>query len=289
MMQSIDISDCSNAWEAVKASNMDYKVTTEKLVTSSGIDSGLVATVSDNKFYGAVSPTYKVTQNKDVFTFADDLIKQSTDLHFDSAGTLENGKRAFMALQMPNKKILDDEYSSQLIILNSFDGKSGIKICYLPKRIICSNMINMAFKTAKERWSIRHSVNANTRLMEAVASIENADFFWTSMKEEFEKMSVQKVNFNKFLSQLMEEPDKDASETIKRHDFETRGKILSIYNNKNDLQNYSGTAYKAFQTIADYVSNGEPVRKTDTFEENRFASFLDGNKLMLKAQELLAA
>jgi phage/plasmid-like protein (TIGR03299 family) len=295
MMQAIDISKCAVSWDAVKKANLDYKVTTENLVTQSGLDTGLIATVantnrkSNRKFIGAVSKSYSVTQNVDVFSFADDLMKQSTSLKFDSAGILNDGARSFMALQFPNREILGDEYGSQLIIINSFDGKSGIKIAYLPKRICCSNMINMSFAKASERWSIRHSCKSDERLVEAVASIRNADFFWTIMKDEFEAMAEKKINFDKFLIDFLPKPDENSSKIIKERDFQIRGKIFDIYNNKNDLQNFNGTAYKAYQTIADYVSNSEPLRKTDSFEERRFISFLDGNSLLLKAQELLAA
>ena len=180
MLESINISDCTSVEEAIKVAKMDYSVTTEKLITESGMDTNSFATLSKEKnaIYGFVSKTYPVFQNTEVFTFADDLMKQDSELAFDSAGVLKSGERSFMALSYPERKIMDDIYNSQLIIVNSFDGKSGIKICFLPKRICCSNKINMAFIKAKERWTIRHSRYSEERIHEAVASIKEADLFW---------------------------------------------------------------------------------------------------------------
>ena len=66
-----------------------------------------------------------------------------------------------------------------------------------------------------------------------------------------------------------------------------KNEILTIHNNKNDLGNFRNTAWGVYNAVADYSSNSEPLRKTNTFEQKRFVATMDGNDLLIKTQQLL--
>lgn len=60
-----------------------------------------------------------------------------------------------------------------------------------------------------------------------------------------------------------------------------------IYNEKDDLQNFRGTAWGMYNAIADYVSNTTPFRNTATYKENKMAKFCSGYAMLNTAQDLL--
>jgi hypothetical protein len=68
---------------------------------------------------------------------------------------------------------------------------------------------------------------------------------------------------------------------------EVKELIKTIFKQKDDLQNFKGSAWGAYQAIADYRSNAEPKRKTETYAESKMARFLDGDDVMNHAQDII--
>lgn len=62
-----------------------------------------------------------------------------------------------------------------------------------------------------------------------------------------------------------------------------------MYSNLDDLQNHKNSAWGIYNAFADMASHMDPLRKVEDYKEKRFASFLDGNKLLDRAQEVLQA
>ena len=98
------------------------------------------------------------------------------------------------------------------------------------------------------------------------------------------EMASKKINEEAFFRQLFEKnptvlSDKSKEETISR--------IHLIYNKKDDLQNFKGTAWGMYNAVADYISNTVPLRQTKNASEIKLASFFDGNKLLQASQDLL--
>ena len=92
---------------------------------------GFLANVrSDTKeTLGIVTERYKVAQNKDVFAFADDLIGNGrVKCTYETAGSLFNGRRVFMLVNMPKSRIIDSEYQPYLCLSNAHDGSACLQV-----------------------------------------------------------------------------------------------------------------------------------------------------------------
>jgi hypothetical protein len=63
--------------------------------------------------------------------------------------------------------------------------------------------------------------------------------------------------------------------------------IKTIFKQKADLQNFKGTAWGAYQAIADYRSNAQPKRRTATYADAKMGRFLDGDPVMKDAQDII--
>jgi hypothetical protein len=68
---------------------------------------------------------------------------------------------------------------------------------------------------------------------------------------------------------------------------EVKELIKTILKRKDDLQNFKGTAWGAYNAISDYRSNAEPKRRTPTYADSKMAMFLDGDDVMQKAQDII--
>ena len=182
--------------------------------------------------------------------------------------------------------ILDDEIGNYLCFTNSHDGKSSLKVAITPVRVVCKNTLNIAINGAKRIWSTRHMGTIEGRQREAIQTLNLASAYLDKFENTANEMVKIRSDINEFLDKMFPISD-DMTPRIKRNIESNRDEILAIYNMKDDLGNFRGTAWGTFNSFADWYSNSEPLRKSPTFNEKRFVSFIDGSNLMEKAQTVL--
>lgn len=103
--------------------------------------------------------SYKVVQNRDAFKFTDELI--GTDVRYETAGSLREGKQIWLLAKLPEQMIAGDAVEPYLCFTNAHDGSSGVRVCMTPVRVVCNNTLNVALATAKRTWSMRHTENVH--------------------------------------------------------------------------------------------------------------------------------
>ena len=81
--------------------------------------------------------------------------------------------------------------------------------------------------------------------------------------------------------------DKNPTQIAEKNKMRTISMIHDIYHEKDDLQNFKGTAWGIYNAVADFVSNTAPFRNTSTFKENKLCGFFDGYKLLDETQKIL--
>ena len=101
------------------------------------------------------------------------------------------------------------------------------------------------------------------------------------IKEDAEKMALQKDKEEKFFRELFKKLN--TSETQKQYILES---VTDIYKNKDDLQNFRGTAWGLYNACADFISNDKKKRG---ISNAKMAGFMDGYDLLGKAQKILIA
>ena len=90
---------------------------------------------TDGSVLGIVSDRYKVVQNVDAFQFTDDLLGKGVT--YETAGALQGGRKVWMLARMPHRYIIaGDEIAPYLVVMNSHDGSSGIKVAMTPIRVV---------------------------------------------------------------------------------------------------------------------------------------------------------
>ena len=251
---------------------------------------GYVANVrSDtNEVLGIVSERYHVAQNKDVFAFADDLIGNGrVPCTYETAGSLFNGRRVFMLVNMPKGRIVEDEYHPYLCLSNAHDGSACLQVLLTGIRVVCNNTLSAALHTARRKISIRHLSFMERRKDEVLMAMGAASKYFRDLEAFASMLAGRKVNIGKVLDRLFPASACVSKRQLKSN-AETKELIKSLLKRKDDLQNFKGTAWGVYSAIADYRSNAEPKRKTSTYADRKMATFLDGDPVMNRAQEIIA-
>jgi phage/plasmid-like protein (TIGR03299 family) len=253
---------------------------------------GFVANVREDTgdVLGVVSDKYQVVQNADAFKFADDLIGAtgSGGVTYETAGSLWSGRRVFMLINLPAEKVLDDDMARYVGVVNSHDGSGALKVFTTNVRIVCANTCQLAVRTSPRLISIRHMAASGIRKKQALEVYAGFGKYFGDIREFAESLALRKVDPARLLERLFPE-NEGMSVKQKVSNGEVRRKVLGIFNHKDDLQNYRGTAWGFYNAVSDYVSNEPPRRLTKTWRDNKMSRFIDGEPLILRAQKLLEA
>ena len=140
-------------------------------------DSYLV--VRDNPFnagetdvLATVGSRYKIVQNEDLFSFAQNLHDSNPDVKIDSAGSFKGGRVVFGSWSIPNQLVLDpnganDKTNLYLVVFTSHDGSVAVQAAITPVRVRCQNTLNLAMRNAKQSFKIRHTATVEGKIASA--------------------------------------------------------------------------------------------------------------------------
>ena len=144
----------------------------------------------------------------------------------------------------------------------------------------------MALNTARRKISIRHLSAMEQRKSEAVKAMGAASKYFHDLEAFASMLAGKKVNITKELDRLFPVHWEMSKRQVKSNN-EVKELIKSLLKQKDDLQNFKGSAWGAYSAIADYRSNAEPKRKTSTYADSKMARFIDGDPVMEQAQNII--
>lgn len=281
--------------DALVTSGLDWEVVPEPIYLKDGIEvPNKIANVraTDRKVLGVVSDRYKLVQNREAFAFVDDLLENDLEpVRFESAGSLAEGRRIWLLAHMPARMILGDEIIPYIVFANSHDGSMAITAAMTPTRVVCQNTLTLAIKKAPRSWSICHKGDIQGKQKQAAETLRLSVKYMDSLEktaEEYQQKKLTPATMSDIMAIMFPE-DPDASNRENGNILDQKKQFLDIYAKAlvTDLAQFKGDAWGLYNGFADYATHAKPMRETKNFKESRFASFIDGNKILEKAQKAI--
>ena len=168
------VMDAPASREALELAGLNWQVESRNIYSGTGaMIPGYRANVrsTDDAVLGVVSDRYRIVQNEEAFQFTDDLLGEGVT--YETAGSLQGGKKVWMLARLPRKYLIaGDQVEPYLVIFNSHDGSSGVKVAMTPIRVVCQNTLNLALNTAKRSWTARHTENVLLRVQDARETLQ---------------------------------------------------------------------------------------------------------------------
>lgn len=245
---------------------------------------------SDRRVLGVVTDRYKVIQNHEAFAFTDELLGQG--VRYETAGSLQDGKKVWLLAHMPHEYIISGErISPYLLFSNTHDGSGAIKVALTPIRVVCNNTLNLALSTAKRSWSMVHTGDIRSKMQEARDTLFMAERYMDELGKEFEALRLKKLPDQKvmeYIEVLLPVEDGSTPQQIKnierlREDMKIR------YFDAPDLQDTGKNAYRFINAVSDFATHAKPLRRTSNYKENLFARTAEGNPLIDRAYQMMCA
>lgn len=279
--------------EALGLAGLDWQVVQEPIYTETEeLIEGYKVNVrdSDRRVLGVVTDRYKVIQNEEAFAFTDELLGEG--VRYETAGSLQGGKKVWLLAHMPHEYIISGErISPYLVFSNTHDGSGAIKVALTPIRVVCNNTLNLALNTAKRSWSMIHTGDIKGKMEEAKNTLFMAEKYMDALGKEFETLRMISMSDDKVLEYINELLPVDESATPQqiRNMKRLQEDMKLRYFEAPDLKDLGKNAYRFVNAVSDFATHAEPLRRTANYKENLFSRTIEGNPLIDKAYQMVLA
>lgn len=286
------VMEAPDSREALIVAGLDWNVVQEPIYTKEELVEGYKANVrdSDRRVLGVVTDRYKIVQNREAFAFTDELLGEG--VRYETAGSLQGGRKVWMLAHMPHEYIiLGERISPYLLFFNSHDGSGAIKVALTPIRVVCQNTLNLALHTAKRSWSMIHTGDIQGKMKEARDTLLMAETYMDEVGKEFEILRQKKLTDKQVMDYIeILLPTEDGATLQQRKNIKRLQEDMKIrYFDAPDLKDVGNNAYRFINAVSDFATHAEPLRKTANYRENLFAKTVEGNPMIDKAYQMLSA
>ena len=287
------VAEAPNSKDALRLAGLNWKVLQEPVYTENEeLIQGYKANVrdTDRKVLGVVTDRYKVIQNEEAFAFTDTLLGEG--VRYETAGSLQEGRRVWMLARLPREFIIGGErISPYMVFSNTHDGSGAVKTALTPIRVVCNNTLNLALRTAKRSWSMIHTGDISGKIEEAKNTLFLADEYMTALGQEFENLRKIKLSEKQVLDyiKILLPMEENYSLLQKRGVEKLRADMKMRYFDAPDLKDVGNNGYRFVNAVSDFATHSTPRRKTANHKENIFARTADGNPMIDRAYQLVKA
>lgn len=269
----------NTATEALNGAGLNWTVGLEMLKTASGLNvPGFMASVrmDRNAILGVVGDKYNVIQNADALSFMDKVLGEHKAV-YTGAGCFKGGRLVYVQAKLDGTIIIPGKASEDmekfLTLTTSHDGSGSLCAFFSTVRIVCQNTLRLAVSMAKkqsragiaEMVCIKHTRNANLRVEEAQKVLGLSATYFNA----FQEQAVQLVNTpfsDKQMSDMVAKlvpgaVDENGSVSSRAGNIQDELKSLFVYGRGHE--GIRGTAWAAYNAVAEYVDHHRSTRTTD--------------------------
>lgn len=213
---------------------------------------------------GVVGTRYVPIQNTDAFQFLNYIADESGAV-FETAGSLDGGRRVFMSMKFPSHMELaggQDVVDYYLMATNAHDGTQSFTVAVTPVRPVCSNTVAIALRQAASKIALRHTIGAQGKIQQARETLGMVFKYQEAFESEVQSLVSQHMTnaeWTRFLSELFAADENKMTATQVK-------KALNIRNDLQDLwvadtqRNVANTRWAAYNAVVEYADWFKPVR-----------------------------
>jgi len=152
----------ATAQEAIDAAKLGWTVEKEPVITANGrtLEGKFINVRQDTgEPLGVVGDQYQILQNADAFKVFDAITQDPHGPKYEVAGSLWNGRKVWLLAKLPEcmEVVPGDIVEPYILLSNSHDGTSAVRIMETPIRVICQNTLNTAQTGNGRSIKVRHS------------------------------------------------------------------------------------------------------------------------------------
>jgi len=284
--------------DAIVAAGLDWEVGLKDLQTVDGVPVSHRATYrkTDGSILGVVGPRYTPLQNKDSFDWFQPFI-DAGECGIHTAGSLHSGQKVWVLAQLnrDNSEIVPgDDVSKFILLSNSHDGTTAIRVGYTPIRVVCVNTLAMAHNNKNSQLiRIRHTRSSKNNLEQVRDIMDNINSQFEATAEQFRFLASKNFNqadIRRYVKTMLGiEGTVDGD--IKTRTRNIMDEILALVEGpKQSATNVRGTWWAAYNGYNEYLNYNKGRTEDNRLDSLWFGANANDNiKALEKAMEFANA
>lgn len=244
----------------------------------------------DASLLGIVGEGYEPVTNNEMWDIAETLQGESKDVMFETAGSLQGGKKVWILIRLADPISLKGDPNGATLpyfaLQNAHNGSGAFRGQATMTRIVCANTSQIADQEAKTRgteFAFSHTLNVRDRIEEARQALMGWRHSLDAWQQLTEHMLTINLDAAEFVERWIPEPPAGAaSERVMRNVEKAREQWWEAYNSVT-CEGIRGTAQGVFAASTEYA---EHYRKAQSRESAFRRTYLDSSKVVQTAQHL---
>lgn len=311
------VAEAQRAADAIVSAGLDWTVSTEGIVTSSGLPivdgRRCRAIIRDDRreVLGITGSRYRPVQNREAFDFLDSLAAAGT-MRFHTAGALGRGERIWILGQLKGDITIpktDEVVKKFLLFTNNHDGVAAGRALWTPIRVVCQNTLNQALNQGKRDNEpgviVRHTGDIASKIAEAQRilglTIRLYDDFESQVRRAA-KLRIsddqRKAYFRSLYAPKSKPVNQEDGDTLSTQTRKVLDRLETLFHEGkgNDAKGVRGSWWAAYNAVTDNADHfgtvhlhGRKKEDENAARSNRLASiwFGDAAKVKEKAWDLV--
>ena len=284
--------------DAIVSAGLDWEVGLKDLQTVDGVPVSHRATYrkTDGSILGVVGPRYTPLQNKDAFDWFQPFL-DAGECGIHTAGSLHSGQKVWVLAQLnrDNSEIVrGDEVCKFILLSNSHDGTTAIRVGYTPIRVVCVNTLAMAHNNTNSKLiRIRHTRSSKNNLEQVRDIMDNINAQFDATAEQFRFLASKNFNqadIRRYVKTMLGiEGTVDGD--IKTRTRNIMDEILALVEGpKQSATNVRGTWWAAYNGYNEYLNYNKGRTEDNRLDSLWFGANANDNiKALEKAMEFANA
>lgn len=258
----VELDSPATAKEAMEAAKLDYTVISRPIKEILDVELNDWTTMRTDKdeVLGIVGKSYEPIQNIDAFRFFDTLVTES-EATYETAGVLGRGERIWMLAKLPGyiKVHGKDIIYKYLLLTNSHDDSSHVRVKVTPIRLVCNNTLSAALKGEGEFY-----IDYKEDLKRIHTLLSEANSLFGQLDTVFNRMSTTKITdkqIREYVNTLIPDTEQEEDHT---HAEEVRQVMLKLHETGLGANLARGTLWGAFNSVTEYADHLMPNEDPDS-------------------------
>lgn len=223
----------------------------------------------NNAMLSSVGDRYTPIQNVFQFEIIDAILGEGGK-HYETAGVLGKGEKVFVCAKVDSFEIGEgDKIDTYLVATASHDGVNKFEIKLTTTRVVCENTLNFALNGVGASVFAKHTVNAESKLREAVSVWNSVKDTQENIKTQFETLAKRQVNA-KQVSIILDSVFKVSEKVRLANEVSTKiqnniDNVFELFesNDNNAYKATRGTAWNLNNALTEWADHFRHVKAKD--------------------------
>lgn len=222
---------------------------------------------------GVVGKTYQPLQNTDAFEWFDPIVGKGEAV-YHTAGALWDGEHVWILAKLPGKiRVVGEDIAEKYLLLsNSHDGSSSVRVKFAPIRTACLNTLLMP-SSVGTRIRVRHNRQLHAHLSAATVNLGIINACFSAIGANFQLFAgvrMDEQRLTEYLGAVFPEPANKDDQRAMKYVTKARGQARYLFEmgKGNDQAQVRGTLWAAYNGVTEFVdyssSPGHPHRRLDS-------------------------